>query len=326
MGIWLAHKTLAAIDNAMCADGGNSFRMWQGRVLPHIDDAYRADEDGYRTHLGASVLGQDCERALFYGWRWAFKGRIRGKKGEPPAKAESRMRRLWNRGHLEEGRFIALLLMIGVQVIQQDENGRQYRMHDLGGHLAGSGDGFCIGIPDLPLGVPCLSEFKTHSDKSFKELIAYGVKDAKPQHYVQMQQYMHHFGLLYAIYFGINKDTDELHAEIVMYDRVNADTFTERAARVIYAKPGTIPPRIRGGNPGYHVCKYLCDFPEVCYSTKPVDRNCRTCSHVRVREDGTIRCGLREIFNSPTDNYGILDKAQQQAACEHYRVDEAMAQ
>lgn len=321
MAVWLASKTLQSIDNAICADGGNAFRMWQGRVFPHMDDAYREDEDSYRSHLGASVIGQKCMRAAWYSWRWAFKRPPRGKKNELPARAESRMRRLWNRGHLEEARFISMLLMIGVQVYQQDEQGKQYRISNLGGHFSGSGDGILMHVPDLPLGVPCLGEFKTHSAKSFDELVSFGVKEAKPEHYVQMQEYMHHFGILYALYMAVNKDTDELHAEIVMYDRPTAEHFLERARQLIFVHTDKAPPRIRGGNPGYHVCKYLCDYPDVCYSTKPVDRNCRTCAHVAFWEDGTVRCLLKEIFPATKDS--PLTKEQQLAGCEHYRVGEA---
>ena len=323
MGIWLANKTLQAIDNAICLDGGNQFRMWQGRVFPHIGDAYREDEDNYRSHLGASVIGGKCVRAIWYGWRWAFKRPPRGKKGEPVVVAESRMRRLWNRGHLEEARFIAMLLMIGVEVYQQDDQGKQYRIQNFNGHFSGSGDGILLKVPDLPWGVPCLGEFKTHNTKSFDELRSFGVKEAKPEHYVQMQEYMHHFGILYALYMAVCKETDALHAEIIQYDQPTSEHFLERARQIIFVHSDKAPPRIRGGNPGYFQCKHLCDFPDVCFQTKPVDRNCRTCDIVRFREDGTVRCGMREIFNNPADNYGVLDKAAQLAGCEHYRVGEA---
>lgn len=320
MGIWKATHTLDAIDAAICADGGNTFRRMQGQVLPHIDDAYRDDEDSYRSHLGASVIGAKCERSIYYGHRWAYKRAPRGKKGEPTKKAESRMRRLWNRGHLEEGRFISLLLMIGVQVYQQDAEGKQFRITNFNGHFSGAGDGVLLGVPDLPHGVPCLGEFKTHSGKSFDDLIEFGVKESKPEHFAQMQEYMHHFGLLYALYVAVNKDTEELWAEIVMYEGPVAEYYLDRARRIIFNH--TPPPRIRGGNPGYFHCKNLCDFPDVCFSTVKPDRNCRTCDHIRFREDGTVRCGLREIF--PATAHETLDKAAQMAGCADYRVNPAI--
>ena len=307
---WIATKTLAAIDQAVCQDEGNKYREYLGRVMPHIGDAYAAEKDRYRSHLGASVIGQKCARAAAYGWRWALKGKPRGKKGEPAAKAESRMRRLWNRGHMEEGRFIALLLAAGIQVMQQDAQGKQFRISNYGGHFSGSGDGILHGVPDLPVGIPCLGEFKTHSDKSFEELKDDGVRLAKPEHYVQMQEYMHHFGLLYALYFAVNKNTDELYAEIVTYDRPVAESFLELARKIIFEP--VMPDRIRGASPGYHVCKYMCDFVQVCFSTVKPDKNCRTCQHGFAMPDGTWQCAQ---FSR------TLDKETQVRGCEHYRVD-----
>lgn len=316
MGIWLATKTMEAIDSLLTADGGNTYRRKLGEVMPHMGDAYRDDEDGYRTHLGASVIGQDCERAAWYGYRWAHKRLARGRKGEHPVNANARMLRLWNRGHMEEARFIALLLMIGVAVYQQDENGKQYRLTDFGGHFSGSGDGFGVGIPDLPWGVPALLECKTHGDKSFQKLVEEGVRLSKPTHYVQMQIYMGKFGLQYALYLAVNKNDDTIHAEIVQYDGPTDAAYLERARRLIY-NGNVAPPRIRGASPGFHVCKYLCDHTDVCFNTVPVDMNCRTCQHAFPMPDGTWQCALYTY---------TLSKEEQQKGCRSYQVMDAMKQ
>lgn len=310
--VWLAQLTKQAIDAAIAADGGNAYRAHLGRVMPHIGDAYRADEDTYRTHLGASVLGDACARAVAYGFRWAYKRPPRGKKTEDPVAAHSRMVRLWNRGHMEEGRFIALLLMIGVQVYQQDETGKQYRFVGLGGHLSGSGDGFLVGIPDLPPGVPCLGEFKTHSDDSFKKLVAEGVRLSKRQHYVQMQTYMGNFGVCYALYFAVNKNTDEIYCEIVQYEGQTDKLFLERARSIVFDPK--LPDRIRNASPGYHHCKYLCDFPMVCFGTEKPDRNCRTCANGFAMPDGTWQCAPR---------VHTLTKEEQIAGCGAYTLSKA---
>jgi len=317
MAVWKAEKTLAAIDAAMCNDGGNAYRRNLGLVLPHMGDAYRDTEDDRRSHLGASVIGGECERAVFYGFRWASKKGVRGKKGEPKAKAESRMRRLWNRGHIEEARFIALLLSAGIQVYQQDANGNQFRIINLGGHFSGSGDGVGLCIPDLPYGVPALLEMKTHSDDSFESLKEKGVRLSKPVHYVQMCEYMAHMGLLYALYLAVNKNTDELWAEIVVADNATAQTFMDRAQRVVF---GSLPQRIRGGNPGFYVCKYMCDHTDVCYSTVKPERSCRTCAMVYFAPDGKVLC-LAELNNTG----GVaLTKEQQIQGCAVYTLDKKL--
>lgn len=307
--IWLASKTRAAINEALAADRGNSYRQWLGRVLPHMSDAYRSDDDGRRTHLGASLIGAECSRALAFGWLWASPSIPRGKKKEAPTDAAARMYRLWNRGHLEEGRFIALLLMIGVQVYQQGADGKQYRISDFGGHFGGSLDGIALGIPDLPPGIPCLVEFKTHDDKSFTDVQEFGVRESKPQHYIQMQMYMGKRGLQYALYMAVNKNTDEIHCEIVMYDGRTDAVYLERAKEIIFCD--MLPPRINGASPAFHVCKYMCDHTLVCFHTKDPERNCRTCAHSRVLETGDWVCALTGE---------VLDKHAQEAGCPKYAL------
>jgi hypothetical protein len=47
-----------------------------------------------------------------------------------------------------------------------------------------------------------LLEIKTHAKKSFDELAKKGVKEAKWQHYVQMQVYLKGLNLKQALYFA----------------------------------------------------------------------------------------------------------------------------
>jgi hypothetical protein len=266
-----AQKTYDAINAAIEADQGNAFRMWSGRILPHIGDAYRSDNSPFRSHMGASQIGSKCGRAIWYGFHWATRPHFSG-----------RLLRLFNRGHLEEGRFIAMLQMIGAQVYQQDENGKQFRISDCAGHYGGSGDGIAVGIPDLQPDQRCLLEFKTHNDKSFVSLQAKGVKEAKPEHYVQMQQYMGKMGLACALYGAVNKNTDELHLELVLYDSANQEEFLQRAHKIVWM---TEPPKKVNESPGWFECKW-CDHRPVCHLDAAPDRNCRTCGYSSPIDDG----------------------------------------
>jgi hypothetical protein len=296
----LATRTLRAFDQAVAFDQGNAFRMWEGRVLPHMGDAYRQDNDLFRTHMGASGIGRDCARAVWYDFNWATAKR-----------AEARMLRLWNRGHLEEARFIALLLTIGCTVIQQDENGRQFKISELGGHYGGSGDGMADGIPDLSPTTRALTEFKTHNDKSFKKLAGdnwgdvhaaivadkplpkfegEGVRAAKFEHYVQMQQYMRKMGLGVGVYFAVNKNDDHIYAEVIPLDAELADKFTHRAIQIV---PMRDPPKRVNESPSWFKCKF-CDHRAVCHYGAPPERNCRTCEWSVPREDGLWWCENKE--------------------------------
>lgn len=74
-----------------------------------------AADSGYRAHLGASLIGTECERAIWYSFRWATRARHTG-----------RLLRLFDSGNLAEGRFVADLRRIGVTVLDADPaSGRQ---------------------------------------------------------------------------------------------------------------------------------------------------------------------------------------------------------
>ena len=127
-----------------------------------IFSAYEADtRDGFRTHLGASLIGKECERALWYDFRWATKAKFPG-----------RVLRLFETGNREEDRLVGNLRRTGATVLELDpETGRQFRVQAHGGHFGGSLDGVAINLLEAPKTWHVL-EFKTHSNKSFNDLAA----------------------------------------------------------------------------------------------------------------------------------------------------------
>lgn len=299
--IHLAVKTKELLDRTLEQDQGASYRRMLKVVLPHIEDAYRGEDSPFRSHLGASVLGGSCARAIWYGFRWAttpsFKGRVL---------------RLFNRGHLEEGRIISLLLCAGIQVFQQDENGHQFRISELGGHLGGSGDGVAVGIPDLQPGAPCLLEFKTHNDASFKKLVKEGVRSAKFEHFIQMQTYMRKMQLPVALYVGCNKNDDDLHLELVYLDAAFADQYLDRGRQIIMMRH---PPKKLHTSAGWYECKW-CDHRPVCHLKANPNKNCRTCQWSIAREDGKWYCTHPEH----DANHLELTKEDQLKGCDDYEV------
>ncbi|MCA3652455.1 MAG: oxidoreductase, partial [Methylobacterium sp.] len=106
-----------------------------------IYTAYEAAADhGFREHLGASLIGTECERAIWYGFRWTTR-----------AKHSGRLLRLFDTGNLAEARFVADLRRIGVTVLDLDPaTGRQWQLRDTGGHFGGSMDAVAIGFPEAP--------------------------------------------------------------------------------------------------------------------------------------------------------------------------------
>lgn len=293
-----ALQTMRKIDAMIEADGGAAFRGWLRKVLPHIGDAYRDDPDeGFRGHMGASMLGDECARKVWYNFRWTTKPKFPG-----------RVLRLFNRGHLEEGRVIALLLMIGTQVWQQDANGKQFRISWAEGHAGGSGDGVGKGIPDLDAALPFVLEFKTHGEKSFIELAgklnewrAYvegtgrftgkGVRECKPEHYTQMQLYMRKMGLTCALYVAVNKNTDDLYMEIIYLNPEYADQYIDRGEHLVWR---TDAPKKINTSAGFFKCRF-CDERPVCHLGAAPAINCRTCQFSSPQPGGAWSCSKHKM-------------------------------
>ena len=290
--------TMRKIDEMIEADQGASFRMWEGRVLPHIGDAYRSEpEDGHRSHLGASMLGDECPRKVWYNFRWATKPKFNG-----------RTLRLFNRGHLEEGRIIAMLLMIGCDVWQQDANGKQFRISWAEGHAGGSGDGVARGLPDLDPSIAFINEYKTHGEKSFIELAgklpewrAYvegkgpftgkGVRECKPEHYTQMQLYMRKMGLAVALYVAVCKNTDDLYMEVIYLNPEYADQYIQRGEDLVWMPKA---PKKINTSAGFFKCRF-CDDRPVCHLGAAPDFNCRTCQFSEPGKDATWSCNKHKM-------------------------------
>lgn len=302
--IHIAHKTLAAIKQAIESDQGAKFRTLLRELMPLAEDAYRGDDAPFRSHLGASLIGDDCARKLWYAFHWTT-----------PDKHSDRLLRLFNRGHLEEPRFVAMLGAAGIKVYQYASPGKQFQIQLHGGHFGGSLDGVAENIPDGE--GPVLCEFKTHSAKSFGKLEAEGVRLSKFQHFVQMQMYTAAYQLQNALYLAVNKDTDALYGEIVPADAAISGAFANRAREIIFA---TEPPARIKNDPSWWQCKF-CDKAPVCYGKEAPARNCRTCVYSRPLVAGEWGPTDAKWACSKTNGAGpVLDKAAQLAGCPQYEA------
>ena len=226
-----------------------------------------------RPHLGASVLGHPCRRALWYGFRWATH-----------TKHPGRVLRLFRRGQLEEEQFTSDLQAAGVTVHEADGDGNQFRFSDIGGHVGGSMDGAAVGLLEAPKTWHVL-EYKTHGDTSFRDLEKHGVKKSKPEHYAQMQLYMHWSGMKRAYYLAVNKNDDHLHGERVRYCEVDATKLVSHARAIVTADE---PLERISEKPEFYLCKW-CDHSAVCHEKQLPPANCRTCLHASPELDGDAR-------------------------------------
>jgi len=236
---------------------------------------YESKPQEHRPHLGASILGHKCKRYIWQTWRWVATPSFPG-----------RVLRLFDTGNREEARFVAELRGLGATVWEiNPENGKQWSVTFANGHGGGHLDGVAQGLPESPK-TPCVLEFKTFGNKSFLVLAAKKVKEAKPQHYDQMQIYMGLMELDRALYLACNKDTDELYSEWVHFDETRFAQLMALAEELIAA---TEPPAKLSDDPTHWECKF-CNFNAVCHADKVAEVNCRTCCHSSPVADGKWSC------------------------------------
>jgi hypothetical protein len=228
-----------------------------------------------RDHLGASVIGKKCQRALTYSFRWM-----------KLIEHEPRMRRLFNHGHITEPRFLEWLQIAGFNAQSHASNGAQFRIETENKHFGGSLDGLGTLPPKYNINEKFLLEFKTYNDRQFKRLVKSGLPQAKPEYVAQMNVYGKYYKLDYGIHFGLNKNDDEIYVEVIALDHSIGDKFSNKAFAVISTK--TLPPRI-ASNAAYDDCKF-CDFVGICHNNLPVDINCRSCVNSDAISDGNWFC------------------------------------
>jgi hypothetical protein len=241
---------------------------------------YESKPQEHRPHMGASIIGHPCDRNIWLTWRWAMKPEFSG-----------RILRLFKRGQREEAEFIEELRGIGATVWDTNpENGKQWTISACNGHFGGSLDGVAKGLPEAPKSVAVL-EFKTHSSKSFTDLVKKKVKESKPQHYDQMTVYMGKMDIDRALYIAVNKDTDDLYTEWVHFDQDRYTVIMSRAENLIES---TEPPPRLSADPAHFQCK-MCSFWKLCHGGMAAEANCRTCCYSSPVENGAWRCDKHKV-------------------------------
>lgn len=232
-------------------------------VSPTVKAIYRAYEQANEHYdsLGISVgeIATECDRALWYTFRWASK----------PEEIDGRKVSIFRTGDRWEEVMVSDLQRIGVEVW-----GQQDRIRLVAGHVRGKCDGKALGIPEAPK-TEHLCEFKSSNDKSFKEIRKKGCKVAKPLHYGQCQIGCHAFGLTRCLYLVTNKNDDSRYVERIEYDAEWCIRQLARAERIINSPT---PPTGVSEDPEFFGCMF-CKHHDVCHSGAWARVTCRSCLH-----------------------------------------------
>ena len=140
-----------------------------------------------------------------------------------------------------------------------------------GGRIRGHVDGIVAEAPAaLGLRPPALWECKTMNAKNWRETVAKGVTVAKLVYAAQIALYQAYMepsvpGISAAptLFTAINKDTAELHHELVPFDADLAQRMSDRGVRILRATDaGDLLPRI-AANRDFFECRF-CSWAERC--------------------------------------------------------------
>lgn len=263
-------------------------------ILPTIENIYNTyyQNDWRRDHLGASLIGNECERSLWYTFHWAINPRF-----------SQRMLRLFETGVREEERILNNLRKSGIEVYSTDpDTGNQIHYEMFGGHYAGSLDGIGVGFRESK--AYHVIECKTSNTKAFKELCSKGVELTKFEHYCQMQQYMKWSGLDRAYYLCVAKETDEIYGERVRLDSALVKRLEAKAERAIFSDS----PLHKIGDVGNTKCRF-CIHKDICHTKKLPEISCRSCALATALEAGGWSCAR--------DNKKI-NREKQRVGCNHH--------
>lgn len=237
-----------------------------------------------RPYLGMSAIGNQCERQLWYGFRWAQKVRF-----------SAFTLKLFADGHRTEDLLAERLRKVpGVTLNTHDPaTGGQIGYRDLNGHFRGHIDGEMIGIIQAPK-TWHIWEAKATNDRSFNALKRMvqklGEKNAlrewRPVYYAQSQLYMRYSGYTRHYTTVATPGGRDWTSVRTNYNEVEAQRQIAKAKRVIDAKE---PPQRISTAPTSKACQY-CDHKNLCHAGVLSDVNCRTCLHSSPAADGQWKC------------------------------------
>jgi hypothetical protein len=256
-----------------------------------------ANEEGYRNHLGASVIGNECLRYLFYHFRWMHRETHSG-----------RMLRLFKVGHGLEVRVRYWLKQIGFEFIDGlDDSGKQLGFSDLLGHFGGSVDGIFIapmwGITE-PTGLECKT---SQTGSPFNDLSKKGMREAKDQHFIQNSVYGKGLNFKQILYVCEDKNDSQWYFELLPLDESTADAAYKKAEFIILEAKE--PPQKISNKRNFFKCN-MCSMQGICHDGVKPDVNCRSCQNSQPIDNGEWYCSL---YNS------IIPKEAIITACPEHR-------
>lgn len=263
-----------------------------------------------RPYLGASIIGDPCQRKLWFQFRWAAR-----------AAFDAATLKRFEDGHAGEAVQARRLRMVpGIELWTEDENGNQFGFVD--GHIRGHADGFIRGLKQAPKTVH-VWEHKQVGEKSAAQLeklkAEKGEKEALAHwnelYYAQAQVYMHYFKLTRHYLTCSTPGGRHTVSVRTNYDETHAVHYIQRAKAITTSLD--MPGRL-SDDPTHYRCKW-CDFYATCHGAAgaiaPLVSGCRMCKSSRPQDDGTWKCARFDV-DIPEDKQRLgCDELEVIASC-----------
>lgn len=227
-----------------------------------LEKMYRAIEDNHkdekRNYLGASIIGHECSRYLYYSYNHYPR---------EPFKAKTLM--TFESGYRSEDLAADRLRLIpDIQLVTHDENGNQYGFSDFDGKFKGHYDGGIKGLVEAPK-TWHIWEHKECNEKKFKEFFKlrnkHGYKDVlynwNRTYYAQGQIYMHYTKMKRHFTTISTMGGRDYMSCRTNYNKQHAQEYVRKAQMIIEAEK---PPQRISDKPDFFMCRW-CDFKETCH-------------------------------------------------------------
>ena len=215
-----------------------------------VNKSLSITSDAPRNYIGASSIGNKCNRAIWYGYK-GYKADI-----------EPRMKLLFKTGHALEKLLIDHLISPDILVKRPSHTNNFLSCQDKDipefiGHMD-------LIITSLIDNFRAVVDIKTCKASSFAQFVNKGLIAWNYSYYLQLQSYMGMTGIKKACLLAINKDSSELHEEWIHYDDI---VYGELKAKAKFIRDHEGIPKRINDSAAFYLCK-MCNYRKECFLTK----------------------------------------------------------
>jgi len=276
-------------------------------LMDAMDEIAEARQENWDSlGISAGVVGEECMRKVWYGFRWVL----------PTEAFSAKTLSIFETGNIWEDRIVQRFKDVCANVWDADERGRQFSVNLLNGFVRGKCDLIVQGVPGFSADEAFVVEVKSMNKAGFNASKKHGIKKAKPAYYGQLQSYLRFFGYRRGMLAFVCKDNDEFHIEVIDRDDGYMNTKLANVENTI--KSRRPPAKITQKSDSY-TCRF-CNFKDVCHNgAMPERRSCRTCIHAAPvlcdNKYPVFQCGRTD---SP------MDTSRQKQGCEYHLFETSL--